>query len=206
MCGTTEVFSGRRLVLSSLKRKEALKAEFERVALPQLSHLYTAAHYLTKNEAEAEDLVQETYLRAFRFFHKFQPGTNLRAWLLSIQRHLFINRYQQKKREPEMVDWEKIDQVYESIVIQQEKAGNDNPENLFMSQIMDHEVAQALKGLPEEFRTAIILVDIEELTYEEAAKMLDCPVGTVRSRLSRGRRMLQVALREYALKKGMLKE
>lgn len=105
-----------------------------------------------------------------------------------------------------MVDWEKIDQAYESIVVQHENVEKNNPESLFFSQLMDHEVQEALKALPEEFRTAIILVDIEELTYEEAAKMLDCPVGTVRSRLSRGRRMLQVALREYALKIGMLKE
>ena len=187
-------------------RKKVLKEEFERVALPHLSHLYTAAYYLTKNEAEAEDLVQETYLRAFRFFDKFEPGTNSKAWLLSIQRNLFINRYRQKRREPEMVDWEKIEQVYESMVEQGERAEKENPENLFFSQLMDHEVEEALKEIPEEFRTAIILVDIEELSYEEAAKVMECPVGTVRSRVSRGRRMLQVALRDYALKRGVLKE
>ena len=187
-------------------RKKVLKEEFERVALPHLSHLYTAAYYLTKNEAEAEDLVQETYLRAFRFFDKFEPGTNSKAWLLSIQRNLFINRYRQKRREPEMVDWEKIEQDYESMVEQGERAEKENPENLFFSQLMDHEVEEALKEIPEEFRTAIILVDIEELSYEEAAKVMECPVGTVRSRVSRGRRMLQVALRDYALKRGVLKE
>ncbi len=100
-----------------------------------------------------------------------------------------------------MVEWEKIDQTYESIVIDHEERGAGNPENAFLSRIMDHEVEQALKGLPEEFRTAVILVDIEELSYDEAAKVMECAVGTVRSRLSRGRRMLQVALKEYALKK-----
>ncbi len=197
------------LLFFSKERKKELRAEFERVALPHLSHLYTSAFYLTKDRAEAEDLVQETYLRAFRFFSKFQPGTNCRAWLLSILRNLFINRYQQKKREVERVDWEKIDQVYESIVEQGEKAERaerDNPETLLISQLMDEEVEEALKKLPEEYRTSIVLVDIEELSYEEAAKVMDCAIGTVRSRVSRGRRMLQVALRGYALERGLIKE
>ncbi len=203
---TTAVFAGGRPLSFSLNRKKSLRAEFERVALPHLTHLYTAAYYFTKDQAEAEDLVQETYLRAFRFFNKFEPGTNCKAWLLSILRNLFINRYQQKKREPEMVDWEKIDEVYESMVAQHVTAEKSSPEQLFFSQVMDQEVEQALKALPEEFRTAIILVDIQELSYEDAAKVMDCPVGTVRSRLSRGRRMLQVALRNYALKRGIIKK
>lgn len=197
------------LLFFSQERKKELRAEFKRVALPQLSHLYTSAFYLTKDRAEAEDLVQETYLRAFRFFDKFQPGTNCRAWLLSILRNLFINRYQQKKREAEKVDWEKIDHVYESIVEQGEKAERaerDNPETFLISQLMDEEVEEALKNLPEEYRTAIVLVDIEELSYEEATKVMDCAIGTVRSRVSRGRRMLQVALRGYALERGLIKE
>lgn len=105
-----------------------------------------------------------------------------------------------------MVDWDKVDQVYESIVAQHENVEKNNPESLFFSQLMDHEVQEALKALPEEFRTAIILVDIEELSYEEAAKVMECPVGTVRSRVSRGRRMLQVALKDYALRRGVIKE
>lgn len=206
MSGFTQTLSDRRLLPFSLSAKKTLKIEFERVAIPHLTHLYTAAFYLTKDEAEAEDLVQETYLRAFRFFDKFEPGTNCKAWLLSILRNLFINRYQQKKREPEMVDWEKIDQVYDSMATQHGNAAKSNPEQLFFSQVMDQEVEHALKELPEEFRTAVILVDIQELNYEEAAKVMECPVGTIRSRVSRGRRMLQVALREYAVKRGMIKE
>ncbi|MEE9191257.1 MAG: sigma-70 family RNA polymerase sigma factor [Candidatus Aerophobetes bacterium] len=197
------------LLFFSQERKKELRAEFKRVAIPQLSHLYTSAFYLTKDRAEAEDLVQETYLRAFRFFDKFQPGTNCRAWLLSILRNLFINRYQQKKREAEKVDWEKIDHVYESIVEQGEKAERaerDNPETFLISQLMDEEVEEALKNLPEEYRTAIVLVDIEELSYEEATKVMDCAIGTVRSRVSRGRRMLHVALRDYALERGLIKK
>ncbi len=203
----TEVISRGRPLLFSPSKKKALKAEFERMTLPYLSHLYTAAFYLTKNEAEAEDLVQETYLRAFRFFERFELGTNCRAWLLSIQRNLFINGYRKNRRKPEMVEWDKIDQAYESMIADHENVGKThNPEKLFFSQLMDGEVAKALKELPEEFRTAIILVDIEELTYEEAADIMKCPVGTVRSRLSRGRRLLQVALRDYALERGLIKE
>ncbi|MFB3122242.1 MAG: sigma-70 family RNA polymerase sigma factor, partial [Candidatus Binatia bacterium] len=118
----------------------------------------------------------------------------------------FINRYQQKKREPEKVDWEKIEQVYESMVEQGEKAERDNPENHLISQLMDEEVERALRELPEEYRMAIVLVDIEELSYEEAAKVMECAIGTVRSRISRGRRILQVALRNYALERGLIKE
>jgi len=200
----SSVLSERRPSTFSLERRKALKAEFERVALPQLSHLYTSAFYLTKDKTEAEDLVQETYLRALRFFHKFQPWTNCRAWLLSIMRNLFINRYQQKKREAETVDWEEIDQVYESMVGQGEKAERDNPEALLISQLMDEEVEKAMRELPEEYRTAIVLVDIEELSYEEAAKVVECAIGTIRSRVSRGRRLLQVALRDYALERGLI--
>ncbi len=185
-----------------IEDRKTLKEEFEHSALCHLSHLFTAAFYLTRDKAEAEDLVQETYLRAFRFFDKFQPGTNCRAWLLSILRRLFINCYQQKRREPELVDWEKIDKVYESMVEQRKEIGNGNPEMCFFSQIIDQEVEEAVKALPEEYRSAIVLVDIEELSYKEASKVLECRIGTVCSRVSRGRRMLQVALRDYAIKRG----
>jgi RNA polymerase sigma-70 factor (ECF subfamily) len=187
-------------------RKKEIRAEFERVAFPQLSYLYTSAFYLTKDRADAEDLVQEIYLRAFRFFDKFQPGTNFRAWLLSILQNLFINRYRQKRREATTAQLKTIDEVYESMVEQDENMGGDDPEHHFVSQMMDDEVEMALRGLPEDFRTAIVLVDIEELTYEESANIMECPMGTVRSRVSRGRRMLQVALKEYDHGKGRVRE
>ncbi len=202
----TQAVSGARLWFFSADRKENLKAEFERVALPQLSRLYTSAFYLTQDKAEAEDLVQETYLRAFRFFDKFETGTNVRAWLLSILRNVFINRYRQKRREPTNMEWERIDGVYDSMVEQGENMCRGNPEHQFVSQMMDDEVEAALKGLPEEFRTAIVLVNIEELSYQETAQVMECPVGTVRSRVSRGRRMLQVALRDYALQRGLIRQ
>jgi len=190
------------LFTSFLNGRKDLKADFEQVAIPHLPSLYTAALYLTKDEHEAEDLVQETYMRAYRFFHKFEAGTNCRAWLLSIQRHLFINGYRQKNTQPEFLDWEKIDQDCE-LFVSQENTEKWNPENLISSRVMGSEVERVLKELPEEFRTAIVLVDMEELTYEEAARIMECPIGTVRSRLSRGRRILQLALRDYALERGL---
>jgi RNA polymerase sigma-70 factor, ECF subfamily len=206
MNGTINLASQSRLFAFSLKGNKALKDDFERVAIPHLSHIYTAARYFTQDEHEAEDLVQETYFRAYRFFHKFEPGTNCRAWLLSIQRHLFINRYRQTKRQPEFVDWERIERDYESLALSEDRSEKYNPETLFCSQVMGPEVEKALKELPEEFRTAIVLVDIDELTYDEVAQILECPIGTVRSRLSRGRRMLQVALRNYALERSLTKK
>ena len=197
MDGTTHLISQSSLFTSFFKGKKALNADFERVAIPHLSHVYTAALYLTQNEQDAEDLVQETYLRAYRFFHKFDPGTNCRAWLLSIQRHLFINRYRQRKKQPEFVDWEKVDRDYESLVQTQKNSDKCDPEAVLCSRSRGSVIETALKNLPEEFRTAVVLVDIDELTYDEAAQIMECPVGTVRSRLSRGRRMLQVALKDY---------
>jgi RNA polymerase sigma-70 factor (ECF subfamily) len=190
-----------RSLLFAVEKKKELKAEFEQLALPHLSHLYRGAFYLTKHEAEAEDLVQETYLRAFRHFEKFEPGTNCKAWLLSILRNLFINRYRERKQEPETVDWERIDQAYELMVEHAQSTEKNNPETLFFSQLTDHGVQQALKKLPEKFRLAIVHVDIEDLTYDEAGKVMGCPIGTVRSRVSRGRRILQVTL-DYAIQSG----
>ena len=206
MSRVIEAISQRRHLFFPVDRKKEIRAEFERVAFPQLSYLYTSAFYLTKDRADAEDLVQEIYLRAFRFFDKFQPGTNFRAWLLSILQNLFINRYRQKRREATTAQLKTIDELYESMVEQDENMGGDDPEHHFVSQMMDDEVEMALRGLPEDFRTAIVLVDIEELTYEESANIMECPMGTVRSRVSRGRRMLQVALKEYGQGRGLVKE
>jgi RNA polymerase sigma-70 factor (ECF subfamily) len=201
MSRVTEVFSATRQSFFSQHKEKTLEGEFERVTLPYRSDLYKVAFYFTKNEAEAEDLLQETYLRAFRHFDKFEPGTNCKAWLLTILRNLFINRYRKQKKEPETVDWEKIDQAYD-LMERAQSAERNNPESLFFSQLTDHGVQQALKKLPEQFRMGIVLVDIGELTYEEAGKVMGCPIGTVRSRVSRGRRLLQIVLKDHAPRAG----
>lgn len=200
---TTALFRGRVWPLSA-NRNRALREFFEREAVVHLSAVYTAALYMTRNEAEAEDLVQETYLRAYRFFDRYKSGTNCKAWLLSILRNLFINRYRQVKREGEAVDWEEVEGVYDGMIGEEKRGGREDPEQILMRQVMDDEVEKALGELPEEFRETVVLVDIEELSYEEAAEVMGCAVGTVRSRLSRGRRLLQVTLREYAEKRGIV--
>ena len=199
--------AGKAAMFSIGRSKETLRRDFEAVALPHLNQLYRAAFYLTRNEAKAEDLNQDTYLRAYRCFYQFQPGTNCRAWLLTILRSLFLNNYDRKKRHPEVLDWGQIDRTYEIMIDQSNQArAESNSETLLLSQVTVPQVGLALKALPEEYRTAIVLVDVEDLTYEETARIMDCPVGTVRSRVSRGRRLLQVALREYAVERGLIKD
>ena len=186
------------------EEKEDLQAEFSRVALPHISNIYRAAVYFTKDGTEAEDLVQETYLKAFRFFDKFERGTNCKAWLTSILRNLFLNHYQKKSKEPQAVDQEKMEQLYQSMVDQGEAANQTFSSPFF--HLMDDEVTEALGELHEECRTTIVLVDMEGLSYQQAAEAMGCAIGTVRSRVSRGRRILQARLREYGLRNGLIKE
>jgi RNA polymerase sigma-70 factor (ECF subfamily) len=184
------------------KDKSALFAKW---ALPHMDYIYTASLYLTRNRAEAEDLFQETYLRAYRFFHQFTPGTNCRAWLLTILHNVFRNRYRQKQRAGQTVDWDALTREYEKKLADEGEREYANPETAFFTQLLDSEVENALKALPEEYRITLLLVNVEELTYDEAARVLGCPIGTVRSRLSRARRMMRIALRDYAQEKGYLK-
>jgi len=179
---------------------ELQRAAFEAEALPHLDHLYNAAAYLCGDRERAGDLVQETFLRAYRFFHRFEPGTNCRAWLLTILHNTFRNLYRAGQKERGKVD---IDDPVAAREASEATGGGEDPEATVLSQMLDQEVAQALAELPEEFRTAIVLVDMNELTYEESAKALECPVGTVRSRLSRGRRLLERKLAAYAAERGL---
>jgi RNA polymerase sigma-70 factor (ECF subfamily) len=155
---------------------------------------------LTGNAADAEDLVQETMLRAYRSWERYTPGTNAKGWLLTILRHLFINEYRRKKRHPETVDVDTI----EPFALFQEVQEED-PQGAFFDKIVDDEVLRAIDQLPEAFREAVTLSDVEGLSYEEVAKVLDVPVGTVKSRLYRGRRLLQAKLYDYAVSMGYIK-
>lgn len=184
------------------REKGALFAEW---ALPHMDYIYTASLYLARNRAEAEDLFQETYLRAYRFFHQFMPGTNCRAWLLTILHNAFKNRYRQQQRAGQTLDFDALTHEYERRLANEGEGEHATPETAFFAQLLDSEVETALKALPEEYRITLLLVDVEELTYDEAARVLACPIGTVRSRLSRARRLMQITLRDYALEKGYLK-
>jgi RNA polymerase sigma-70 factor, ECF subfamily len=180
-------------------------AAFAHWALPHKDAVFTACLYLTRNRDEAEDLLQETYLRALRFFHHFTPGTNCRAWLLTIMHNQFKTRYVRARNARHTVEFETVAYEYEKKRIADGDARVDDPAELLLSHLMDSEIAEAVQALPEEYRTALILVDIEELSYDEAARVLECPIGTVRSRLSRARQRLRRRLSDYAREHGYLR-
>ena len=181
--------------------------EFEEVALPHMDALYNLALHLTRHAGDAEDLVQEAYLRAFRFFASYRRGTHIRAWLFRILRNTFINRYRARKARPDEVDFDKIEPVLESRVESTFAAagGTATPERIVMDGILDGEIQEALDALPEEYRTVALLALVEDLPYKEIASILSIPVGTVMSRLHRGRKLLQARLEDLAARKGIRK-
>lgn len=178
------------------------RAAFEAEALPHLNRIWAAARRFAGREGDAEDLVQETYLRAYRAYDRFERGTNCRAWLLTILYSVFVNRYRKGRREPEPREPETLERLAEREL---EPSDWERPllEAASAGRWGTGETVQAaLEELPAEFREAVLLVDVEELTYEEAAKTLGCPVGTVRSRLFRARRRLARVLGGYASELG----
>jgi RNA polymerase sigma-70 factor, ECF subfamily len=160
--------------------------------------LYNTALRWTREPAKASDLVQETYLRAYRTFDNFEAGTNAKTWLLTIAYSIFVNWYRKQRREPHVVSIEDLGDWHDAFVAPR----SDRPETELGKEGMAAEVEEALHGLPEPFRSALLLVDVEELTYEEAATTLGCPVGTLRSRLHRARKRLLAALSGYARRSG----
>jgi RNA polymerase sigma-70 factor (ECF subfamily) len=177
------------------------RARFEEVALPVAPALYRTAHRLSRRAEDARDLVQETFLRAYRTFDSFAEGTNARAWLFTILYSIVANRWRAEGRVPGEVPMETLDPSGERVLASREP----DAEQALLSRLdATPEIDRALRALPETQRAAVLLVDVEELTYEEAARVLDCPVGTVRSRLARGRRQLLVSLTEYARRTGVL--
>jgi RNA polymerase sigma-70 factor, ECF subfamily len=174
--------------------------DFQREAIPHMDILYNYGLRLTGNPEDANDLLQETYLKAYRFWDKFEQGTNCRAWLFRIMRNSYINRYRKAVKTPEHVDYDEIKEFYNTIREQSTDA-NDLSDRLY-GQLLDDQIALALTDLSEEFRTVVILCDIEGFTYEEAAEFVDCPIGTIRSRLHRGRKLLRDKLFKYAHERG----
>jgi RNA polymerase sigma-70 factor (ECF subfamily) len=191
------------ILLAALTRATKDKQEeFQAEALPHMDVLYNYALRTTGNEDDARDLLQETYLKAYRFWDKYERGTNIRAWLFRIMKNSYINRYRKETREPDTVDYAEVENFYDSIRSEATDT-NDLQEKLFGSLLGD-EVTKALESLPEDFRTVVILCDIEGLTYEEIAEFIDRPIGTVRSRLHRGRKLLQAKLFQYAKQRGLI--
>jgi len=180
----------------------SLYLEFEKEAIPHMDALYNFALRMTGDEDDADDLVQETYLKAFRFFDKFEKGTNCKAWLFRIMKNSFINDYRKNTKEPNKVDYEDIQNFYETI--KSDEVESKHYELDAFSNLLDDDISNAITELPEDFRTVIILSDIEGFSYEEIADFVDIPVGTVRSRLHRARKMLYTQLYEYAKNKGYI--
>ncbi len=182
--------------VQNYSEKEKYKI-FDDEFMPHINSMYNFAFRLTMDEDDANDLVQDTYLKAFRFINSFQKGTNAKAWLFRILKNSFINDYRKKSKEPAKVDYQEVETFYNS---EDAEADNITPDLRAdsLKEMIGDEVAVALNSLAVDFRTVIILCDIEGFTYEEMAKILDIPIGTVRSRLHRARNLLKDKLRNYA--------
>ena len=187
-----------------METPEARAARFERDALAYLDALYAGAMRLTANPAEAEDLVQETMIKAFSAFHQFQEGTNLKAWLFRIMQNTFISDYRKKRREPVQTSTDALDDWQVSRLESSARTALPSAESIALDAMPDGDVLDALKALPEEFRTAVYLADVEGFSYAEIAEIMGTPTGTVMSRIHRGRKRLREALTDHAREIGLL--
>jgi RNA polymerase sigma-70 factor, ECF subfamily len=191
---------------SPVELTEDERRRFQADALPLLDSLYGAALRMTRNPQDAEDLVQETMLRAYRAFDRFEAGTNLKAWLFRILTNAYINTYRKRQREPQKVSADEV----EEFDLYQELKNHDTqfdstPESIVLDSLVDSDITEAIDDLPEQFRLAVVLSDIEGFSYAEMAEIMDVPMGTVMSRLHRGRKALQKRLWELARDRGIVK-
>src|SRR4051812_37088860 len=183
------------------------RAEFERQALVHTDALYGAAYRLTRNPRDAEDLVQDALLRAYRFWDSFEQDSNCKAWLLRIVTNTFINEYQRKKRSREVLDAASAEQdATDGVLVHAEANDRLTPERALLERSVSDDVQRALDALPDDFRTAVVLCDVQGLSYKEIADIMETPVGTVMSRLFRGRKLLETGLKEFTRAEGYARQ
>lgn len=193
-----------------MREENNRRKEFEDIAMEHIDSLYSMAIRLVFNKEEAEDLVQETYLKAYRFFDTFQKGTNIKAWLFKILRNTFINKYRKAVNLPSEIFYEDVESVNSNLSYKQESDSGELTDTLEskyneLGNLMEDDVKRAIDSLPIEYKEAILLSDVEELSYSDIAEITNVPIGTVKSRLNRGRKLLQKSLWEYAKDRGFIK-
>ena len=187
------------------EERASLDRRFEQEAMPLLPGMYSAAFRLTRNAADAEDLLQETFLRAYRGFRQFQEGTNLRAWLYRILTNTFINTYRKRQREPQTISEEEAPDWY--LYSRMAEDGLEpSAETQVLEALPDEDVQEALSSLPDQFRIAVLLADVEGFSYKEIAEITGVPIGTVMSRLHRGRKALEKRLWEVVRERGLVRD
>jgi RNA polymerase sigma-70 factor (ECF subfamily) len=177
---------------------------FEAAAMPFVDALYNTAFRMTRNAEDAQDLVQETYLKAYKYYDKFEVGTNFKAWLFKIMKNTFINNYRKRQQVPPQSDFADIEESFESQVTDDARRIKD-PEEVLLEDVLDEDLQRAIDELPPDYRMVVLLADLEGFSYKEIADILEVPVGTVMSRLYRGRRLLEAAMLKFAREQGYLR-
>ncbi|MFZ5788524.1 MAG: sigma-70 family RNA polymerase sigma factor [Acidobacteriota bacterium] len=179
---------------------------FDSGELPYRDQLYKTALRLTRNSEDAEDLLQETFLKAYRHYASFEPGTNLKAWLFTILKNTFINEYRRRKLVPPQVDFADVEETFETVLLNNDPAKHRTPEDDLLEATLDAEVRNALRALPHNYKVVVLLADIEGYAYKGIADILAIPVGTVMSRLYRGRRLLEQSLLSFGVRYNYLRQ